>query len=69
MHNDRYKKVETLNAELKKAGVYETLDQKNVTAWYDLRTKAAHGKYKEYNKEQVDLMVQGIRGFITRNPA
>ena len=25
--------------------VYSTLDQKSVTAWLDLRNKAAHGKF------------------------
>lgn len=62
-------KADFLNSELAKAGVYQKGDQKSVTAWLDLRNKAAHGKYKEYEKEQVALMVQGIRDFITRHPA
>ncbi len=39
------KKADTMNADLAKQGVYGVLDQKNVTAWLDLRHKAAHGKY------------------------
>jgi hypothetical protein len=31
--------------------------------------EAAHGKYNEYTKEQVQLMIQGIQDFMTRNPA
>lgn len=62
-------KADTLNAELVKAGGYSKLDQKSVTAWLDLRNKAAHGNYQEYSRDQVVLMVQGIRDFITRNPA
>jgi hypothetical protein len=65
----RHKKAETLNAELAGAGVYSKLDQKSVTAWLDLRNKAAHGRYTEYNKEQVDLMVRAIREFVSRLPA
>ena len=37
------KKTDELNAELAKQSIYGNLDQKNVTAWLDLRNKAAHG--------------------------
>jgi hypothetical protein len=63
------KKADALNAELAGANVYSKLDQKNVTAWLDLRNKAAHGKYGEYTKDQVALLIQSVRDFITRNPA
>ena len=63
------KKADTLNAELAGASTYSKLDQKNVTAWLDLRNKAAHGKYSEYTKDQVALLIQSVRDFITRNPA
>ncbi len=63
------KKADAVNAELVKANAYSKLDQKNVTAWLDLRNKAAHGNYSEYQKEQVALMIDGIRYFITRCPA
>ena len=61
--------TETLNADLRAAGAYNLLDQKNVTAWLDLRNTAAHGKYTEYAKEQVALMLDGVRNFISRIPA
>lgn len=61
------KRADLLNSELAKAGIYNLLDQKNVTAWLDLRNKAAHGKYSEYTKDQVSLMVQAILDFMTRN--
>jgi hypothetical protein len=63
------KKADRLNAELAGANVYSKLDQKNVTAWLDLRNKAAHGHYDQYQKEQVALLLSGLRDFITRNPA
>lgn len=65
----RPKKADTMNAELVKAGAYTKLDQKNVTAWLDLRNKAAHGKYAEYSEDQVRLMVDAVRDFLTRIPA
>src|SRR6266849_5191275 len=57
------KKADALNSELAGASVYSKLDQKAVTAWLDLRNKAAHGKYQEYTKEQVALTLQGVRDF------
>ena len=63
------KKADSLNAELAKAGVYTKLDQKNVTAWLGLRNHAAHGDYDKYDEGQVRLLIDGVRGFITRHPA
>lgn len=64
-----YKKADTLNADLAGASVYSKLDQKSITAWLDLRNKAAHGKYAEYTKDQVQLMLDGVRNFMARNAA
>ena len=63
------KKADALNSELAGAGAYSKLDQKSVTAWLDLRNKAAHGKYGEYTQEQVTLMIQGVQDFASRYPA
>jgi hypothetical protein len=60
------KKADLLNAELAKVGVYNKLDQKNITALLDLRNKAAHGQYGEYTKSQVELMHQSVLDFVTR---
>jgi len=63
------KKADSINSEMASASAYSMLDQKSVTAWLDLRNKAAHGKYAEYAKEQVSLMIQGIQNFLARLPA
>lgn len=60
------KKADLLNAELAGQSVYDKLDLKNVTAWLDLRNKAAHGKYPEYNIDQVKNMLDGVTEFISR---
>jgi hypothetical protein len=64
----RPKKAEVMNSELATAGAISKLDQKNVTAWLDLRNKSAHARYSEYSQQQVELLVQGIQDFITRVP-
>jgi hypothetical protein len=63
------KKAEALNADLAGAGAYGKGDQKNVTAWLDLRNNAAHGHYTRYAPEQVALLIQSVRDFVTRVPA
>ena len=60
------KKADLINSDLTKAGVYGVLEQKSVTAWLDLRNRAAHGKYSEYTIEQVKLMYQGVLDFVSR---
>jgi hypothetical protein len=60
------KKADRLNSDLAKAEIYTKLDQKSVTAWLDLRNNAAHGKYDEYSKGQVCLMLQGVTEFLAR---
>jgi hypothetical protein len=67
--NGKPLKADRINADLKGANIYSTLDQKQVTAWQELRNKAAHGKFGEYTQPQVDLMISGIQNFIARNPA
>lgn len=67
--NGRPKKADLINAELAGAAAIEKLDQKNITAWLDLRNKAAHGRYAEYEAAQVALLIASIRDFITRCPA
>jgi hypothetical protein len=65
----RPKKADTMNADLTRSSVYSKLDQKSITAWLDLRNKAAHGRYNEYSKEQVELLLQSVRDFLLRHPA
>ena len=63
------KKADSMNAELAGQEVYSKLDQKNITAWLDLRNKAAHGHYSEYSSDQVGIFLQSVRDFIARHPA
>ena len=60
------RKADALNADLAGKSIYSKLDQKNITAWLDLRNKAAHGQYSEYNDVQVKLMHQAVGEFIAR---
>jgi hypothetical protein len=63
------RKANRLNTELSKAGVYNLLAQKQITAWMDLRNKAAHGLYSDYTDQEVALFSQGLKSFMLQNPA
>jgi len=62
------KKASVMNQDLGRQ-IISLYDQKQVTAWLDLRNNAAHGKYDEYTKAQIDLLIGGLRDFISRHPA
>ena len=62
------KKTDRINSDLTKSDVYNKLEQKQITAWLDLRNNAAHGKYDEYTADQVKLMKAGILDFMVRVP-
>lgn len=57
-------KLDSMNAELAKANVYTTLTQKRITANADVRNKAAHGKWDEFKKADVEDMIRSIRSFM-----
>jgi hypothetical protein len=59
--------AETLNQELARKPVYGKGELKDVTSWLDTRNEAAHGH--KVIPEKVDLMIRGIRLFMSRFPA
>lgn len=57
-------KLERLNTDLCKAGKYNLSKQKQITAWADMRNKAAHGDWNEYTSADVNEMFSGVQRFI-----
>jgi hypothetical protein len=57
-------KLDTMNADLAKAGVYNKLAQKRITAIADLRNKAAHGEWTVFSEQDVREMVTAVRRFM-----
>lgn len=64
----RKKRADQLSNEFVGAGIYSILEQKHIQTWLDLRNKAAHAEYDMYTKEQVALLLQGVRDFIAQYP-
>lgn len=65
----KYKMINQMNTDLYSKPVYPKTEMLQVTAWAAIRNSADHGKFGDYTKEQVDALVQGILGFITRYSA
>jgi hypothetical protein len=66
--SSKRKKAESLNQDLGK-NAYSLFDQKQITAWLDLRNNAAHGNYSEYDEDQVAKLIEWVGDFISKNPA
>lgn len=58
------KTIDPMNVELAKAGIYNALWQKKITALADLRNKAAHGKWTEFSEKDVEDMIRDVRRFM-----
>lgn len=57
-------KLDKMNVELCKASVYNMAKQKQITAWAELRNKAAHGEWSEYDSNDVKGFNEGVQRFI-----
>lgn len=57
-------KLDKMNSDLAKAGIYNKLVQKQITAHAGIRNSAAHGNHDEFTKEDVEQMIPAIEQFI-----
>ena len=57
-------KLDKMNADLAKAGVYNKKKKKSITALADIRNSAAHGKDSEFTHENVENMIRDIESFL-----
>jgi hypothetical protein len=57
-------KLDTMNAELARKGVYNKLTQKRIMMLADIRNKAAHGEWDKFTKSDVEDMLRGVRQFM-----
>jgi len=62
------RKMDAMNATLAKAGIYNKLKAKDITAWAGLRNEAAHGNWDQFTDEDVKRMLDGVRQFVTEHP-
>ncbi|MBN70293.1 MAG: DUF4145 domain-containing protein [Gimesia sp.] len=60
-------KLNSMNDDLRKHNVYNLLTHKRITANADLRNKAAHGEWEEFDKDDVKEMMSSINTFMQKH--
>ncbi|ATA19973.1 uncharacterized protein DUF4145 [Gibbsiella quercinecans] len=60
-------KMDKMNADLAKHGVYNSIQQKAITAMAGIRNSAAHGKVDEFIKDDVTNMISNIESFLIKH--
>jgi hypothetical protein len=58
--------LDPLIVALKKADVIKQTEAAQLSSWAHIRNKAAHGEFDEFNRQQVEVMIVGVRGFLAR---
>lgn len=64
--NGEAKTLGPLIDDLRKADVYNNLMADQLRTWSKIRNAAAHGKFDEFTRAQVDMFLPGLRDFLTR---
>ncbi|MDB4980986.1 MAG: hypothetical protein JWM82_1738 [Myxococcales bacterium] len=59
-----HKMLNLLTDDLKKAGVFNEIQAKQLRAYAAIRNAAAHGEFTEFTRAQVETMVAGITQFL-----
>lgn len=57
-------KLDKMNADLAKAGQYNSLVQKRITALAAIRNSAAHGKHSEFDDKDVQSMIEEVERLV-----
>lgn len=58
--------LDPLIVALKKSDAVKQTEAAQLSAWAHIRNKAAHGEFDQFDRQQVALMVAGIRDFLSR---
>ena len=62
--NGKRKTLNTFIDDLKKANVYNETKAKQLRAWASIRNHAAHGEFDQFNRNEVQGMIAGVRDFL-----
>lgn len=53
--------------DLKNAGLFNELKAKQLRAWADIRNAAAHGRFEDFTKDDVEQLLAGVQSFLADN--
>jgi hypothetical protein len=65
-HGIDHAKLDKMNSDLAKSGVYNSLQQKRITAMAGIRNSAAHGKPDQFTAGDVKGMIDDIERFLAQ---
>jgi hypothetical protein len=57
--------IHSLNNKLVQNRIYNPLQQKQIQVWNDIRNNADHGNFDQYEQDDVEDMLKGVRKFLT----
>lgn len=60
-------KLDKMNSDLAKAGLYNKLQQKKITALADIRNSAAHGDWGSFNEDEAKEMIRDVERFLSNH--
>ncbi len=63
----KHKMMAVIIDELKAAGLYNELQAKDLRAWADIRNAAAHGRFTDFDRGQVERMLTGVSAFLIKH--
>ncbi len=59
--------IGSLNMKIADKETYSRLIQKQIQTWKAIRDSADHGKFNEYKREDVEVMLSGVQRFLIEN--
>ena len=62
--NGKPKTLDLLISDLQKSNVFNKPKAAQLRSWASIRNSAAHGKFKEFDRAQVEQMIPGIETFL-----
>jgi hypothetical protein len=66
-NNIEHGKLDKMNSELTKAGIYNRLVQKQITANAGIRNSAAHGSSSDFKNSDVNQMISFVESFLAEH--
>ena len=65
--NGKPKKARRLFDDLKKTDIFTPVEEKQVETWLETRNSAAHGRDKEFTRDDVASMIRGVTAFLAKH--
>ena len=59
--------IGSLNKKLSQQQIYNELKRRSIHTWKEIRDNAAHGKFNEYNKDDVKTMINDVGRFLSEH--